>query len=144
MEESLNIKFQHLILRFHQVGGEMPPLERFDITPAQVVYLDFLAKHPDCRLSQLTEALNYKAASVSGMVSNLEAKGLVRKTWEPDDARALSLALTEEGQAAILEIEIFRDKRVETILERLSNEEKQTLLSLLEKALTAAEEQQND
>ena len=69
MEELVNQKLQQLILRFHQLGGELPPLDKFDITPAQVVYLDYLARHPDCRLSQLTEALQYSAASVSAMVS---------------------------------------------------------------------------
>ena len=144
MQEPLSSKFQQLILRFHQLGGELPPLEKFYITPAQVVYLDYLAKHPDSRLSQLTEALNYKAASVSGMVSTLQVKGLVRKMTEPDDARALSLALTEEGQNAVGEINEFRNMRVEKILEKLNEEEKQTLLGLLEKALDAAEEKQND
>lgn len=144
MEKSLNFKFHQLFLRFHQLGGELPPLQKFDITPAQVVYLDYLAKHPDSRLSQLTEALNYKAASVSAMVSTLEAKGLVRKMTEPDDGRALSLALTEEGLNTVLEIDQFRNKRVEKILEKLNEEEKQTLLNLLEKALAAAEEKQND
>jgi DNA-binding MarR family transcriptional regulator len=144
MEDTLNSKFHQIILRFHQLGGELPPLEKFNITPAQVVYLDYLAKHPGSRLSQLTEALNYKAASVSGMVSTLQVKGLVRKMTEPDDARALSLALTEEGQNAVGEINKFRNMRVAKILEKLNEEEKQTLLGLLEKALDAAEEKQND
>ncbi len=115
MEELLNSKFQKLILRFHQLGGELPPLEKFDITPAQVVYLDYLAKHPDCRLTQLTTALQYSAASVSAMVSLLEAKGLVKKTQEAHDARALSLSLTEKGSQLVFEIESFRNKRVEMI-----------------------------
>ena len=144
MEDTLNSKFHQTILRFHQLGGELPPLEKFDITPAQVVYLDYLAKHPNSRLSQLTEALNYKAASVTTMVSTVQVKGLVRKMTEPDDARALSLALTEEGQNAVGEINKFRNMRVEKILEKLNEEEKQTLLGLLEKALDAAEEKQND
>lgn len=140
MEESLNTKFQQLILRFHQQGGELPPLEKFDITPAQVVYLDYLAKHPDCRLTQLTAALQYSAASVSAMVSLLEAKGLVKKTQEAQDARALSLTLTEKGLQVVYEIEAFRNRRIENILKALNETEKKTLLGLLEKALSKKEE----
>ena len=139
MEDLLNSKFQQLILRFHQLGGEFPPLDKFDITPAQLVYLDYLAKHPDCRLSQLIEALQYSAASVSAMVSLLNAKGLVGKTQEPSDGRALSLSLTEKGLAAVVEIKKFRNQRVGTVLEKLSEEEKETLLDLLEKALGRGE-----
>jgi DNA-binding MarR family transcriptional regulator len=140
MEDLINTKFQQLILRFHQLGGELPPLERFDITPAQVVYLDYLAKHPDCRLSQLTEALQYSAASVSAMVSLLNAKGLVIKTQEPFDGRALSLALTEKGHQVVFEIEEFRSTRVEMIFKNLDEEEKRILLGLIEKAMSKKEE----
>jgi DNA-binding MarR family transcriptional regulator len=140
MEEFLNSKFQQLILRFHQQGGELPPMEKFDVTPAQVVYLDYLAKHPDCRLTQLTAALQYSAASVSAMVSLLEAKGLVKKTQEAQDARALSLTLTEKGLQVVYEIEVFRNKRIEKILKALNETEKKTLLGLLEKALSKKEE----
>lgn len=140
MQDSVNLKFQQLILRFHQLGGELPPLERFDITPAQVVYLDFLAKHPDCRLSQLTDALQYSAASVSAMVSTLSTKGLVRKTQEPFDGRAVSLSLTEKGRRVVFEIEEFRNQRVEMILKGLDEEEKRTLLSLIIKAISKKEE----
>ena len=140
MQDSVNLKFQQLILRFHQLGGELPPLERFDITPAQVVYLDFLAKHPDCRLSQLTDALQYSAASVSAMVSTLSTKGSVRKTQEPFDGRAVSLSLTEKGRRVVFEIEEFRNQRVEMILKGLDEEEKRTLLSLIIKAISKKEE----
>jgi len=140
MQDSLNLKFQQLILRFHRLGGELPPLETFNITPSQVVYLDYLARHPDCRLSELTEALQYSAASVSAMVSLLNAKGLVEKTQEPFDGRALSLSLTEKGHQAVSEIEEFRNQRVEMILKGLDEEEKRTLLSLIIKAISKKEE----
>ena len=140
MQDSVNLKFQQLILRFHQLGGELPPLERFDITPAQVVYLDFLAKHPDCRLSQLTDALQYSSASVSAMMSTLSTKGLVRKTQEPFDGRAVLLSLTEKGRRVVFEIEEFRNQRVEMILKGLDEEEKRTLLGLIIKAISKKEE----
>lgn len=140
MKDSLNLKFQQLILRFHQLGGELPPLERFEITPAQVVYLDYLAKHPECRLSQLTSALQYSAASVSAMVSLLNAKGLVSKTQEPFDGRALSLALSEKGRQVVFEIEEFRTKRVDIILENLDEADKAVLLSLIDKAISKKKE----
>ncbi len=140
MEDTVNLKFQEFILRFHRLGGELPPLETFNITPAQVVYLDYLARHPDCRLSELTDALQYSAASVSAMVSLLNAKGLVEKTQESFDARALSLALTEKGHQVVSEIEQFRSKRVDMILKSLDAEEKSSLLNLIDKAMSKKEE----
>lgn len=140
MEITLNDRFQTLMLRFHRLGGELPPLEKFEITPAQVVYLDYLAKHPECRLNQLTRALQYSSASVSAMVSTLEMKGMVSKTQERADGRALALNLTEKGHRVILEIEAFRSKRVEMILKGLNETEKKTLLDILEKAIPKEKE----
>ncbi|HZK17379.1 MAG: MarR family transcriptional regulator [Chloroflexi bacterium] len=140
MKPTLNQRFQTLILRFHQLGGELPPLEKFGITPAQVVYLDYLGKHPNCQLSDLAEALQYKPASVSVMVSALERKGLVKKNPEQDDGRALSLSLTPSGSEIVAEIERFRSNRVETILEKLNQNEKENLMGLLEKTILKEEE----
>ncbi len=140
MKLTLNQRFQSLMLRFHQLGGELPALEKYGITPAQIVYLDYLGKHPDCQLSDLAAALQYKPASVSTMVSALERKGLVSKNPEEEDGRALALSLTPRGRAIVAEIERFRSRRVERLLEKLDQEEKESLMRLLEKTILKEEE----
>lgn len=140
MDTTSNDRFQSLMLHFHRLGGELPPLERYGITPAQVVYLDYLSKNADCRLSDLAEALQYKPASVSTMVSALETKELVSKAYEDADGRVLSLNLTPKGQEVVSEIAEFRNKRVLMILDQLDKDERETLLRLLEKILLKEEE----
>lgn len=140
MENNLDQRFQELILRFHRLGGEATPIEAQGITPAQVVYLDYLSKHPGCRLTDLAEALRYKAASASVMVSTLEGKGLIRKAQELDDGRALRLSLTEGGARVVAEVEAFRGKRVERMLARLDQAEKAQLIALLEKVMIKEDE----
>lgn len=140
MDNMLHNRFQTLMLRFHQLDGEFPPLGKFGITPAQVVYLDYLRKHPHCRLNDLADALQFKPASASAMVSALEMKGLVQKAQEQEDGRALSLNLTAQGYLMVSEIEEFRNKRVSMILNKLEATEKETLLQLLEKILLKEEE----
>ncbi|MDD2521979.1 MAG: MarR family transcriptional regulator [Anaerolineaceae bacterium] len=135
MEQSISQRFQTLMLRFHQLGGELPPLDKYGITPAQVVYLDYVANHPRTRLGDLAEALQYKPASVSTMVTTLENKGLLRKDQEQEDGRALSLNLTDKGCHVATEITDYRNKRISTILEKLEQDEKESLLRLLEKTL---------
>ena len=130
MKLTLNQRFQSLMLRFHQLGGELPALEKYGITPAQIVYLDYLGK----------AALQYKPASVSTMVSALERKGLVSKNPEEEDGRALALSLTPRGRAIVAEIERFRSRRVERLLEKLDQEEKESLMRLLEKTILKEEE----
>jgi DNA-binding MarR family transcriptional regulator len=70
----------------------------------------------------------------------LERKGLVKKNPEQDDGRALSLSLTPSGSEIVAEIERFRSNRVETILEKLNQNEKENLMGLLEKTILKEEE----
>lgn len=139
MKNTLIDRFQNFMLRFHQLGGEMPPLENYGITPAQVVYLDHLSRNPMSRLGDLADALHYKPASVSAMVSALESKGLVSKDQGQDDGRALSLSLTKKGHKVVTELSNSRNERLSEILENLDEDEKESLLRLLEKTLLKEE-----
>ena len=52
----------------------------------------------------------------------------------------LSLALTEKGRQVVFEIEEFRTKRVDIILENLDEADKTVLLSLIDKVISKKKE----
>ena len=126
---------ESLLIRFHQVGRELPPLDRLGITPAQVVYLDFLAKHPGCTLSELTDAVQFKPASVSVMVSNLESKALLVKESDSEDNRLVRIRLTERGDAVVEEMRAFRRSKLKQMLRNLDETEQAMFIELFERAL---------
>jgi DNA-binding MarR family transcriptional regulator len=65
--------------------------------------------------------LNYKAANVSGDGEYFRGKrNCTKNDRANNDARALLLALTEEGQNAVVEINKYRNMRVEKISEKLN------------------------
>lgn len=135
MDEKLNQQFQALLLRFHQRSEEPPPLEIHGITRAQMVYLDYISKNPDCRARDIADGLGYTPASVSTMVRMLETNGLLTKQSEPGDARALRLQLTDRGLGIITEIAAYRSNTVNGLLNRLHSDEISCLVKLLEKIL---------
>lgn len=47
--------------------------------------------------SHLSQALNFSKAGLSHILSNLESKGLLKRTVKEEDARSLSLHLTQTG-----------------------------------------------
>jgi DNA-binding MarR family transcriptional regulator len=57
-----------------------------------------LAAHDGALVGEVTAALNGSAAGTSGLVNRLVAAGLVRKTPDPADARAVRLSLTTRGR----------------------------------------------
>jgi len=69
--------------------------------------------------SALAETFQTTRSNVSHCVSSLEAKGLVRRRIDPDDARALQLVLLPAGRK--------RAVRVAGILDRMQRQVEQTV-----------------
>ena len=86
--------------------------------------------------SALAETFQTTRSNVSHCVSSLEAKGLVRRRIDPDDARALQLILLPAGRK--------RAARVAGILDRMQRQVEQTVgvarLETLLKQMEAVEE----
>lgn len=70
------------------------------LTPTQSQLLALLSSSADSplRLSQIAEGLAVTSATASDIVATLVDKGLVQKDRDKDDARAIAITLTEQGQ----------------------------------------------
>ncbi|WP_344444996.1 MarR family transcriptional regulator [Kitasatospora nipponensis] len=83
-------------------------LEPYGITPGQSRALRVLAHAEACetpgramRLSELADRLNIAPRSATTVVDALEQAGLVERIPDPADRRAVGLALTTDGRAAL-------------------------------------------
>lgn len=81
----------------------------------------------------LTARLGIQPGSASEILSKLENAGLILRTMSETDRRTANISLTEEGKKAALEATAQRNRRHEEMFSCLSEEEKEQLLSLLEK-----------
>ncbi len=77
-------------------------------------------------------------SSMSEMISKLEHDGYVKRTVDPSDKRATLITLTELGEARAAELSDERNERFSRLFANLTEEEKEQLVTLLEK-LTAEE-----
>ena len=77
--------------------------------------------------------LGIRPQSLSELVGKLEADGFVTRTRSEADKRAVTVSLTDAGKAKAAKIQAKRNASAETIFAKLTEEEKATLLSLLEK-----------
>lgn len=84
----------------------------------------------------LTEHLGIQPGSASEVLAKLESVCLITRTPNPHDRRTSDLALTDAGRAAVVQAMDERQKNVEEMFACLSEEEKQTLLTLLQKIWT--------
>lgn len=89
---------------------------------------------------ELTRQLGIQPGSASEVIAKLEHAGLITRTPGETDRRTMMLALTEDGRCLAQEAARQRKIRHEEMFSCLSEEEKDQLLSLLEKINTDWEE----
>ena len=111
-------------------------VSRYDVTPAQTHVLLYLHQHGG-RVPQheLAEFLRVKPSTVNGVLDRMEEKGLVRRSVSGSDARRRLIHLTEKGaeQQALFE-QSFLDTE-EAMVRGFSQEEREALLSLLNRVI---------
>jgi MarR family 2-MHQ and catechol resistance regulon transcriptional repressor len=80
--------------------------------------------------------LKIKPASMSEVLSKLTAKGYISRVPSSIDKRTMVISLTEEGKEIADQAFEYRSLRIVELLSGLDDEEKDVLLSLLEKVNT--------
>lgn len=120
-------------------------LSPYGITPSQGRALDVLARGAQhgggmIRLNQLAERLRIAPRSVTTVVDALEAAGLVARTQDPEDRRAILLQLTEAGNDMVEQIGRVRQEVAQEYFGAIDSEGQTGLLRLL-RAADAAYEQ---
>jgi len=137
---SMEDRWISLMTRLRRLGPGLPPLEGVQVTPAQLILLDWIASSPGCRLREMADGLDLTSPTVSVGVRKLEEAGLVGRQPDPKDRRAVRLFLTAKGEALYQKVQEFRRRKARKLLAGLSPQEQETLLNLLERAISAAEE----
>ena len=87
----------------------------------------------DMTQRELTERLGIQPGSASEVIGKLEASGFLVRSPSKTDRRTTNIALTEAGKTAAGDALAQRRERHQQMFSSLSEEEKDTLLHLLEK-----------
>jgi len=100
--------------RFEALAGEVLKDDGLSFLEGLTLAAVFFEAPKTIKPSQLAEAFGTTRGNVSHCVSSLEAKGLLQRRIDPDDARAYQLALKPQGKRCAL--------RVIAALDRLQRE----------------------
>lgn len=90
------------------------------------------------RMGGLAGWLQVTPRSATEVVDALEEQGLVARTSDPEDRRAVFVGLTDKGREISREIRTARRAQTETLLEELSEQDRAQLRSSLLTLLEAA------
>lgn len=111
------------VLHEHLLNSE------YSLTEVRILYE--LAHRTGLTASDLCRELGLNAGYVSRVISGFTKKGLIVKTPSPDDARAVQLQLTEQGQSTFAPLNAASQREVLSMLERLSEPEQQQLVDAM-------------
>jgi DNA-binding MarR family transcriptional regulator len=109
-------------LRRHELAG---------LTPTQLAALATIGKTGPMRLGDLAAAEGIAPSTLTRLVTALEEAGHVRRTADPSDARASTLAITAHGQDALERIRAENTLMLTASLELLTPEQRSTLAAAL-------------
>lgn len=110
-------------------------MEDLDLTSVQSDVLIDILRHPGITASEIKEHIQLSQSTVAGIIARLEAKKLISKVIDENDARKVILYPAEQGSA--LE-ETLKEIAVETqqfLVEGLSESEQTEFARILELAL---------
>jgi DNA-binding MarR family transcriptional regulator len=102
----------------------------YGLTPQQGQLLCVLMAQP-YGMSDLGGVLGLAKSSLTGLVDRCAQRGLVRREPDPQDARAVRVALTAEGSELVEDFYAETCRRVETLSAGLGDADRGTLAALL-------------
>ncbi|NWF79912.1 MAG: MarR family transcriptional regulator [Chloroflexi bacterium] len=110
--------------------------ERFRLTlPQFYTLLHLYQSAAECKMSDLAEATQQSAASLTGVVDRLAEKQLAERKRHPSDRRQVMVVVTPRGCELIAEIKQARREQMQAALSHLVDQDVDLLLQLLDRVL---------
>ncbi|MEW6982635.1 MarR family winged helix-turn-helix transcriptional regulator [Colwelliaceae bacterium 6471] len=73
------------------------------LTGPQLLIMQEISKHSGVTASQIAKTINLSAATVTNILDRLESKTLIERVRSSEDKRRVSLYLSEQGQACLID-----------------------------------------
>ncbi|WLD94716.1 MarR family winged helix-turn-helix transcriptional regulator [Alkalihalobacillus sp. AL-G] len=95
--------------------------------------LELLYHKGDQPTQRIGEQILITSGSITYVVDKLEAKGYLQRNRCPKDRRVIYAQITDEGRVLMDSIFPEHSKKIESVFQNLTDEEKETLIVLLKK-----------
>lgn len=106
--------------------------------------LDVLSKNDGLSQREIAELLHIRPQSASEAISSMVGQGLIEKRANEQDKRSSLIYITKTGRQRQIDLRNERIENARRIFEPLTNQEKETLLELLNKAASALQENKEE
>ena len=117
------------------IERELQPL---DITAAQFVVFNSIAKGRGTTIGDLCRVLGYDSGAMTRLLDRIEKKDLLRRVANPNDRRSYLIELTEQSAAVVPQAQRLVQGVFGELLEGFDEQEAAALKASLEKILENA------
>ena len=138
---AVNIEQENVVLRLwlllRRVGDRLAVCQdsvysKYGLTTEQFAVLASIKARGPLKPSDLAGLLERSPNSISMLVDRMVKAGLVRRTWDRKDRRAVTVSFTEKGKTAVEPAIPAGWEFVHQVLSPLSEDEQRDLANLLE------------
>lgn len=124
MSSTLGADLLSVVARINRLANQRV---RMPIPFAQARLLSTIEDQGEARISDLAALDHCSQPTMTTQVRRLEDAGMVTRTSDPQDARAVLIRITPDGVAALRQARLDRGAAIDPYLERLSDAERQCL-----------------
>lgn len=128
MSSTLGADLLSVVARINRLANQRV---RMPIPFAQARLLSTIEDQGEARISDLAALDHCSQPTMTTQVRRLEDAGMVARTPDPLDARAVLIRITPDGVAALRQARLDRGAAVDPYLERLSDDERECLTEAL-------------
>lgn len=122
-----NMKRAYLGIRADFIAS----LAHLELNPSQFSALVIIVANPGVSQSALARALSVERSAIVALINTFEKRGLVSRDPVPGDRRSYALRATEAGKRHFAQAVEATDAHEKRYFARLSEEERATLIALL-------------
>lgn len=138
--EKVNARYLETLVGYNARRAALAVISRFleemavyDLRPVDFSALSLITHNPGITSRQLCTTLGIQAPNIVAMVNGFEKRGLIARHAHPRDGRAFGLMLTAAGEELMGKAEKTASSLEVRVSEKLTPEERKTMIQLLKK-----------
>lgn len=131
-EPTLNVQAEEIValvraLRRDLLRNPTEDAEREGLTGPQVSVMACLVGKGPTTLTEVSRTLGMSHSTASGIVDRLQARGLIRRTQDPDDQRRTRIVVTDKVARYVQDLQAGPTSRLATALAKATPGERDSI-----------------
>lgn len=115
------------------IEGQSLRSEEFNnLSITEIHIIETIGLNTKRNMSSVARDLDITIGTLTIAINNLVKKGYVERSRSEEDRRIVLISLTEMGEKAFIQHQVFHEEMIETTIAKLTDEEMKVLISALE------------